>query len=462
MQGLFGYVENATIKNIKLGAGRVRGENRVGSAVGYAYNSNLENITNEAVIVEATNEYTQIINVYNYISNEIHPGNLNCVAVGGICGKAEQTSTSNCKNEEDISISNKTGIGGIIGLSCGENIKIIENCINSGDISNGKGVGGIVGIAYAGCIKDENDEIVPNITNCKNSGNITAKNWAGGIIGWNYGLLTGEEYYLISKCINTGEIKTTDSAQATHYWMSEYRVVNEAACGGITGWSTKTKILECHNSGFIHTVCSTDNNGIGGIAGFLGASEVSRCSNFGKIVGGNSTGVGGIVGFGCKNVNINNCYNKNEIEGNSCVAGIAGWISQANIRNCYNNGLIQGNSSVSGIVGWIGPHDNNSYTNNYLYNCYNIGNITGKTNIAGISSWVSYYDVDYIYSLDGTATSIWGTTYTANKNGTHAGLVDDTTLQNIGTEWEGFEEDSNNINDGYPILSWQVSGTPMP
>ena len=111
---------------------------------------------------------------------------------------------------------------------------------------------------------------------------------------------------------------------------------------------------------------------------------------------------------------------------------------------------------------WIGPHDNNSYTNNYLYNCYNIGNITGKTNISGISSWVSYYDVDYIYSLEGTATSIWGTTYTANKNGTHVGLVDDTTLQNIVTQWEGFEEDGNNINDGYPILAWQVSGTPMP
>lgn len=71
MQGLFGYVENATIKNITLGVGRIRGENRVGSAVGYAYNSNLENITNEAVIVEATTQYSQTINSYNYVSNKI-------------------------------------------------------------------------------------------------------------------------------------------------------------------------------------------------------------------------------------------------------------------------------------------------------------------------------------------------------------------------------------------------------
>ncbi|MCI8346225.1 MAG: hypothetical protein HFJ42_09920 [Clostridia bacterium] len=461
MQGLFGYVENATIKNITLGVGRIRGENRVGSAVGYAYNSNLENITNEAVIVEATTQYSQTINSYNYVSNKITTGTSAFVAVGGICGKSENTFISNCNNKKDISISIKNGIGGIVGLSIGENIKTIENCTNSGNISNGAGTGGIVGIASGGVI-NENAEVLPNIKNCVNSGNITAQNWAGGIIGWNYGLSTGEGYYLITKCSNTGTITTSSSVEANHWWQGQYNKTSEATCGGITAWSVKTKILDCNNSGIVQSICTSVNNGIAGIAGFLGASEVSRCSNFGKIVGGNSTGVGGIVGFGCKNVNINNCYNKNEIEGNSCVAGIAGWISQANIRNCYNNGLIQGNSSVSGIVGWIGPHDNNSYTNNYLYNCYNIGNITGKTNISGISSWVSYYDVDYIYSLEGTATSIWGTTYTANKNGTHVGLVDDTTLQNIVTQWEGFEEDGNNINDGYPILAWQVSGTPMP
>ena len=452
MQGLFGYIENATVKNITLGTGIVKGENRVGSAVGYAYNSNLENITNEGVTVVATQEYSETIQSYDYIYNRVQNEELIGISVGGVCGKAENTYINNCNNNKNISLPNNN-IGGIIGISIGK--KAIENCTNSGNISSKRSLGGIVGVAI-GVAENKSGNVISNIKSCKNTGELTAEITVGGIVGWNYGISSGNEYYIITKCVNTGTITNTSSGDNYHKIEGKIEKVSVASLGGIIGWSTKTKILECNNSGIVKSTCKVENNGVGGIAGFVANSEVSKCSNFNRIDGGsNSTGVGGIVGFGCRNININKCVNKSKVKGQNCIGGILGWVVQGNIRNCYNCAEISGELQVAGIAGWIGPYESKSYTRNCLYNCYNVANVTGTTQVGSIIGWVEYYDMDYIYSLTGTSSKIVGSDNSENKVGKHIGLVDAKTLKSTISTWNEFEEDINNKNGGYPILSWE-------
>ena len=53
-QGLFGYVDNATIKNLHLRFFEVKGSENVGALSGYTFESNIENIRFETAIVKAS------------------------------------------------------------------------------------------------------------------------------------------------------------------------------------------------------------------------------------------------------------------------------------------------------------------------------------------------------------------------------------------------------------------------
>lgn len=53
------------------------------------------------------------------------------MSIGGICGKAESTNTSDCKNKCDIDgIDNANMVGGIAGYYKSENERQIINCVN--------------------------------------------------------------------------------------------------------------------------------------------------------------------------------------------------------------------------------------------------------------------------------------------------------------------------------------------
>ena len=117
-----------------------------------------------------------------------------------------------------------------------------------------------------------------------------------------------------------------------------------------------------------------------------------------------------------------NCYNVGNITTNRIyAAGIAG-SAYGNIKNCYNLGNVQcGMGNVGGIGG---------STTGKIENCYNKGDITGNYSVGEING--------------------------AGKNGTIVencySKNDEFTASDLGT---AYEEDTNNINDGYPILQWQ-------
>ena len=168
----------------------------------------------------------------------------------------------------------------------------------------------------------------------------------------------------------------------------------------------------------------------GGIVGNFGNnSDIFRCHNSGTITG--TRFVGGIIGSGSTNANISEVYNDGEITGSTAendngTGGIAGRIyNNVNINNSYNKGNVSSegsNSKVGGIVGYLNQGS--------IINCYNIGEITGNTN-----------------------GPIFGNSIGENNTISNCfSLGDSFNYENLGN---AFKEDTNNINNGYPIFTWQ-------
>ena len=152
------------------------------------------------------------------------------------------------------------GTASTVGLLCGDNSGILQNCTVRGTLSAQTDVGGI-----AGC-NEESGQII----NCISHAHVTAVTNGGGIVGNNLGTVSG--------CINTG-ILNDDPDQTI-----------PTSIGGIAGLSRGT-LTGCSNQGAV----GYDHLGynMGGIVG-LQSGTVLDCTNSGTIRGRKD--VGGIVG----------------------------------------------------------------------------------------------------------------------------------------------------------------------
>lgn len=184
---------------------------------------------------------------------------------------------------------------------------------------------------------------------------------------------------------------------------------SENYVGGIVGNAPNTTIQNCLFSG---SVTTTKNKSayVGGIAGYAGGSNtvvkttIAGCVNKATVTGGASDNAG----------------------------GIAGYAQYGTISYCYNTGKVSGKTGyAAGIVG-------NLYKKSAISYSYDIGN--SLTNVYGYK----YRNATITYSYVGNGAS---------------------NLLNEGDGNVSFVADENNINNGYPILSWQKTsggGKPEP
>ena len=196
VQGLFGLVNNGTIKNVRIGENNnITGGISTGAVAGYLYNNS-----------KATNCYNKA---------DIKVGSYS----GGIFGQASiNVNIEKCYNEGNITSNDATDfIGGVVGnLTNGSQINM---CYNNGNIdcTEVDKVGGIAGQSQA------NNS---TIDNCFNLGNITGKNYVGGIVGRTYNRA------LLQNCYNIGNINGND------------------LIGGMSGMNS-SEIYNCYNIGNI-------------------------------------------------------------------------------------------------------------------------------------------------------------------------------------------------------------------
>ena len=192
-------------------------------------------------------------------------------------------------------------------------------------------------------------------------------------------------------------------------------------------------------TGFVKVDTTVDNkNHVGGIAGsvntYSGNIIIEKCWNKAQIEGGQA--IGGILGS-CSYTNghgviIKECINTGNITSKATQAGgIAGSVSDKNtIQNCYNCAEINANSDKGGIVGFAQVRKNPAPE---LKNCYT----TGNTTVIGRNK-----------NQKATIDNCYVLTSATDKNANQLG--------------DAFVADTRNINNGYPILSWQAGESVNP
>jgi len=361
---------------------------------------------------------------------------------------------------------------------------------SEGDIINlGMADGNIKGASasgyflYVGSIAGYNSGAIRSCYNTSAVSSSTSSaspstSYFGGIVGSNDG-------GVIAECYNTGNISASSPS---------------ASCAsGIAGYSRNGTITDCYNTGEVSVSSSNSDSLAGGIIGSNTNSTIINCHNIGNVSATVSAGsftpyAGGIVGYNCGI--IRNCYNAGVVSasisttttssGSSHAGGISGYNGSTHmvdviIMNCYNTGQIYAYSSnLSGssgasYAGGVAGRNVPNIGGITIMNCYNTGEVSSShplsvaSNVGGIagasSSGVThaycYWNIDSNQTVNGSLrldtdkkgigyTSSSATTSKTSEEMKQPSFV--ALLNDIGT----WELDTLNINDGYPILGYQM------
>ena len=219
-QGLFGYIQQGTIKNVVVINSNILGDQNVGGIVGQIFRGSGD------------------VTISNcYFEGKVS-GNYN---VGGIVGQNYACTIENCCNFGNITGGSR--VGGILGY-VNFNSSKITNCYNKGNVSGANYVAGICGYLISSDVK-----------NCFNRGNINASgNCVAGIVA---STANGYGPSGIYSSYNTGIVQGGGDN-----------------IGGIIGYADKyagisnayTNVLCCFNIGAVKSLSSSASN-IGGVIG---------------------------------------------------------------------------------------------------------------------------------------------------------------------------------------------------
>ena len=241
--------------------------------------------------------------------------------------------------------------------------------------------------------------------------NSTTNNYIGGLVGQNMGT--------ISKCFNKSNM---------NIYSNKTNLMQEIYISGIAGGNFNI-INECYNAGTL--IADLDNISHLSVAGIGDGGTISNCYNVGNIykkkAGQSFTSeliyISGIGGSNCESN-----YNIGEIIIESSYAGYASGITSStnvsSVNNCCNIGKISSTNSylfVGSIMGWT---QNECQINNSKW-------LKGTADLAISNKGQNVLDNSILVENINDMPNI---------------------LSIVG---DGFKEDSNNINNGYPLLSWQ-------
>ena len=186
--------------------------------------------------------------------------------------------------------------------------------------------------------------------------------------------------------------------------------------------------------------------------------KIINCTNESKVVGDYFL-TGGIAG---RNTNtIENCTNKGDIYGGEAqtagIVGNAGNASsseyQSEILNCYNTGYIHGIGNMGGIASW-----GNGFK---IVNCYNIGKLYCENEERGSKGGIicNINEEANNQCINNYWLDTCGASYGINELSSNEGAESKTESELKGLASilsDKYTEDKNNINNGYPILKWQL------
>ena len=343
--GLFGYTTYATISNVTLVGGSIRGNNNVGAVVGNANNTTVTNALNSAAV----------------------SGNSN---VGGIVGSATNTTVEDAINTGAIEGRENTNggsnVGGLIGSM--NSSHLIGNSYNLGDVTSiGSNVGGLVGYATNSVIGNKADTDTEETELVYNRMDVTGAYNVGGIVG-------NMEGSTVQNAENSGTVEATGYYEGSYTYSTDYNSNN----------GTSTVNVNIANAGGIAGT-SSGNSTITDVLNTADVSSSQQDSNDYYDAGN----IGGIVGSAV-NTNITNATNQeNEIRGAHNVGGIAGYFG--------GSGTVSGGINDGGDIMATGARHNNNFVRETIRSDYNTDNNDGNYIIGNIGGVVGYMEGDNVY-----------------------------------------------------------------
>ena len=457
--GLFGVTDGASIKNLLLSGGSSTGENNIGSIVGLAKNTTVENVVSSSNVTGKENVGGIVGNAINNTNGGTYSGLVNAgnikgeTNVGGIIGSITGGKIINSKNMGHIEgLGNSShNIGGIVGLAKDKtSLQEVKNYLT---IVGGYNVGGIIG---------SGENII--IDQAENNGNITAKGYTqeeyyyhaagqnglkhekvhvanvGGIIG---NLKDGKITNVLNEKGNIQSSLTDklDNPQDKNDKKDWYIAGN---VGGIVGRAESVSIENAINKE--NHVYGAHN--IGGIAGYMtGTSNIISSTNHGGEIMG--TGARNDKGFvketiknGSENFIIGNIGGiVGDMYGNDVFLDKVGNRGHVHSRIIDNVSNVRDSAKAANVGGIAGKVDRNKTLSMEelkqenakaaISNSYNTGNIQGYTGVGGIAGLMYNGEIKTSYNA--------GTLSTTRQSSKESGSVDPL---NMG----GIVGDSSDVN----------------
>ncbi|WP_281758300.1 filamentous hemagglutinin N-terminal domain-containing protein [Succinatimonas hippei] len=398
--GLFGYTDNAVIRNVNLISGSISSTgNYTGALIGYMNGGTVDNVTN-SLTVDGT-VYTG--GLIGYAKNDVTL--LNLVNTGAVSGTSS--------------------VGGLIGYLNGT---LGGSGYNLGGVA-GKDDGSVYSYNVGGLVGEADNAIIGNQdgTLIYNQLSVTGGYNVGGIVGFmtgttvenvaNYGAVTATGYttdfYSYHTAIENEQELPNKATLANGIATVEVAVAN---VGGIAGKSLSSSLSSVRNEGDVSSSKSTNNE--------------ASLSDANYYIAGN---VGGIVGR-AENTNISDATNyENDIAGAHNVGGIAGLFTNSEENGIYNSYGIRDSANDGGDITATGarnksgeliyervrsssdPSDPNLHTVDERFIVGNIGGLVGY-----------FYDTaEYVNNNDAKLTILGS----ANRGTVHS--YDDFSSDNI-------------------------------
>ena len=403
--GLFGFVENATIENLTINATTMKGGNYAGSLCGFAQYSTLSNITTTANINGKAQSGGFVGMAYNGTINDCHhTGSVTSTGneVGGFAGALTGTITG-CSHEGNVSGQNYTG--GFVGHNSAGLTTITSNANT------------VAGADYTGGFAGNNSGVSSSLIS--NYINVTGGSRTGGFVGLNLASLsnvtsTGQT---VSGSIRIGGFVGSNDANLTDVSSTLNSVTGDTVLvAGFAGWTSST----LKNITSTLSTVTTANNGYyaGGFIGYAKNATTNNCKSRANVTAGRVTA--GFVGYVYNGITATDCYSVGDVtatvNSTSYCPNAGGFIGYGigsitltkcgTISNVTAKSDSQGRTFAGGFIGYL--HDDN--TTKTITNCFAVGDVTATGSYVGGlvgKSWQANIDNSY-YSGKLTGTNYVG------------------------------------------------------
>ena len=397
-QGLFGYVDSGTVKNLTV-SGSVSGTgDYVGSVVGYNNGGTVENCCNTGEVSGGDVSAGGVVgyNVAGIVENCYNTGKVSDgVFTGGVVGYNVTGTVENCYNTGTVS-GTDTSVGGVVGWNTNGTV---TNCYYlEGTADKGVGDGSYTGNGVKSLSTEE----------FSNKGNFTDWDFTST---WEMSELLGRPILRSNREGGSGTLASpyeipdlatlerardliNDNTTAATYRGASYVLTDDIDMSGKYGkdknsWEpigtsrapfTGTFDGKDHKiTGLYINNADSDNQGLFGYMSGTN-SAVRNLTVSGTVSVSGSSYIGGVVGRN-NGGTIENCHNTATVSesgsGNDIrIGGVVGWNDKGTVKNCSNTGKVSGEGSVGGVVG-----ENSGIGT--VANCYNTGEVSGDDNPAG-------------------------------------------------------------------------------